>query len=244
MSYLDPDLPNLTSLTDQESQLLAMSVGTHKQRRPLQPYEVATLIGKAKEAGMAVADIGLEIGLSKTVLASFLSLLKLTPRIQGIVSWNRSRTSMTMEAASQLAKFESAEQEQIANLILQRSVTGAELRSGVQLSRRSKLTLVDAIDEVVGRRPIIVNFSVFIGTIADADIVTELISRNQNERDSFLRQVCVSEFGSNFQSGVLGTHQLTLVFDVLPEILNGASADGTVDHIASEIMKRSQQYAS
>jgi len=231
MSFTDPDIPVLPALDQRNVELLLRSVGAHQRFRPLQPVEIAYLIEKSLDAGATIELIRESIGLSKTMIGSFRRLLKLAGPVQTMVSWNRSEARLTLETANNLAKFPLNEQEQIAKLILTKAVAERELRIAFQRSTAGNLNIVDAIEEIVSRRAVIVERHVFIGSISNTNLIEYLLGLTQLERDFALKTVCSELFPDDLISAVLGLNQFTLILSKLPKKLSGSNVEKTVRDI-------------
>jgi hypothetical protein len=237
LNYVDPDIPTIPGLEQSEVELLTISVGTHRPRRPLQPIEVAELLDKALQAGATADFLSDSIGLSKSMMGSFRRLSKLTNRIRSMVSWHRSRSQLTLETANFIARLSEDHQDPIVDLILSREVTGAELRSSFQRSKSGQMPLVDAISEIVGRRPEVITRHVFIGSLIDVQLIEAMSMRTQNERDLALKRVCLKLFTEEFMSGVLGATQFTIVLSELSEAISPENSESTVRQMNDLLLK-------
>jgi hypothetical protein len=242
MRFTDPDIPLLPGLDQRSVELLLRSVGSHQRFRPLQPLEIAHLIQKSLDAGATIELIRESIGLSKTMIGSFRRLLKLASPVQTMVSWKRSEARLTLETANNLAKFPTNEQEQIAKLILTKAVTETELRTAIQRSTAGNLNILDAIEEIVSRRAVIVERNVFIGSITNTNLIECLPSLTQLERDFVLKTICTKLFPDDLISAVLGLNQFTLILSKLPKKLSGSNVEKTVrdinDNLTLKVSKR------
>ena len=235
--YLDPDIPILAGLTQDEVELLTISVGAHQRVRPLQPIEISGLMEKSINAGTSLGVLSESIGLSKSMIGSFRSLTKLTQQVQRVISWNRSRTNLTLETATFLARLHKKDQWKITELALTAGLTGAELRSAFQISKRAQIDLEIAIEKVISRRPKIVQRHVFVGSVTNTKLITNLSNLRQNERDFVLKTACKDLFGNELISTVLGNNQFILVLSELTEQFTSAKTEQTVKTINKQIQE-------
>lgn len=195
---------------------LIMSVGTHRNRRPLSPIEVAEALERMVTDGMsprAVADaIHLE---DPTMVTRFRRLLRLTPRIRHLVDWGRNPSSLSLTTASEIARIEMADdQETIARATLEHRLSSGEIRQVAQILDRSKESVPAAINSVLRLRPQVTKRYIFIGDVISGDLRSQLTDLTQQERDHLLRLVLNKWYPTLPQwSGRLGPNRFTLVGD-------------------------------
>ena len=83
----------MKGISEAEYQGLVLSVGTHRNARPLSPLEVAELLNKAIAAGATRAQCSEELGIGSSQVSAFLSLLLLVPQIRHLADWRGSRAA-------------------------------------------------------------------------------------------------------------------------------------------------------
>ncbi|MYB17548.1 MAG: hypothetical protein F4018_03350 [Acidobacteria bacterium] len=140
----------------------------------------------------------------------FLRLLDLPPEVQDWVDWGRG-DFVGFSSASELVRLRDHEEQRlVADAILSDRLTSKEVRQVVQLRDRSGRAVPDCIREVVGMRPVVERRFVFMGAIADEDMVAALGNLAQSERDKILAGG-IDAVGLRGASGRLGTRIFTLV---------------------------------
>lgn len=205
----------LAGLSALELGRLRMSVGYggHKKGRLYSPVEVASLIQRARKEA-SLEDCAKAIDLSKSTIGRFLQLLDLPEDLRHLVAWGSPKNALGFSAALGLTRFRGEEQRSVARSILSDGLTSMEVQQVAQLRKRSKKALDDCIKEVLGMRPVVEKRYVFIGTVADSDIVAKLASLTQVNRDAIL-QDSIATLGLAGASGQLGKSLFTLVGDDL-----------------------------
>lgn len=203
-----------TILSPQERQGLLLSVGTHKGRRSLSPVEVATIFSKVLAAGGSMADCARAAHLEgTTIVARFLRLLKLPESVRHLVDWGSSPGTVGFSAGAELARLENdAEEEEVVSGVLTYRLSGSEVRQVVQLRKRSKRSVKECLDEVVGMRPRVEKRYVYVGAVTDAALKDSLASMTQRHRDEFLAGALTGVFDPKSLSVTrLGPDRFTLV---------------------------------
>jgi len=235
---IDLDIPRLPGLTEDQAELLMMSVGTHRTIRPLQPSEVAALFAKSIHNGSDTKTIGREIGLSKSMVDTFLRLMKLDETVLSTIGWRKADNRIPLWTAVQLTSLDRTNQLQLLNLILRDRLTSTEIRSILQLAKRSGISIPNAAVEIVQRRAVTVDTTVFMGSINKPTIVSALVRLSQNTRNVLLATILDEHFPHAGVTGTLGTTSFVLVHKGLeplaePEALSLMIEDALNTHIAS-----------
>lgn len=181
---------NLFGLLPEEFQGVLLSLGNHRGRRPLSPVEAATCLNKMKDSGASLKDCAAAVHLDGTgMISRFLRLLDLTPEIQHLIDWGQSGATIGFTGASELARLPQDQQLLVARAVIERQLTGAEVKQIVQRIRRSHRSVGDAIDDIVKLRPTVEQRHLYIGSIASDRVTAFLASQSQEQRDQILRDV-------------------------------------------------------
>lgn len=230
----------LTGLSTLELGRLRMSVGygTHKKGRPLSPVEVGKLIRQVKETGISTEDCAKTINLDKSGIGRFLRILDLPEDIQHLVSWGGQKGFISFSAATQLVRFEDAEEQHaVVRSVLSDGLNSKEIGQVAQLRIRSGREIGECLQEVLNMRPVIEKRHVFIGTIEDQKVMSILADLTQAERDSILQSSIVAlDLGE--VSGRLGKSLFTLVgSDSLDIAIQSLGPDNLEEQFLAQIRK-------
>lgn len=230
----------LAGLSTLELGRLRMSVGygTHKKGRPLSPVEVGKLICRVKEAGVSTDDCAKTINLDKSGVGRFLRILDLPEDIQHLVSWGGQKGFISFSAATQLMRFEDAEEQRVVvRSILSDGLNSKEIGQVAQLRTRSGREISECLKEILNMRPIIEKRHVFIGTIDDQNVTSILADLTQAERDSILQSSIVAlDLGGVL--GRLGKSLFTLVgSDSLDIAIQSIGPDNLEEQFLAQIRK-------
>ena len=229
----------LAGLSALELGRLRMSVGYggHKKGRLLSPIEVASLIRRARKEA-SLEDCAKAIDLGESTVGRFLQLLDLPEDLQHLVAWGSPKDALGFSAALGLTRFDcEEEQRSVAKSILSDGLTSKEVQQVAQLRKRSKKALDECIKEVLGMRPVVEKRYVFIGTVADSDIVAKLAGLTQVNRDEIL-QDSIDGLGLAGASGRLGKSLFTLVGD---DLFNGEMRKIGAENLEAKIRSQIQR---
>ena len=168
----------LAALTPEEQQDLIMSVGVHKKSRRLSPCQVSRLLRKASTQ-QSLQDVALDVDLrDDTVLRKFMSLERLPPEIQALVSWGTQPGSISFSVAAEIARVDSiVEIGQLAAAAVEHRLSKEETRSVIQRQRRAGISLDQALGEILKLRPIVERQHIFLGFLSE-DVDEELARRS------------------------------------------------------------------
>lgn len=133
----------LQSLTDQEA--LAVALIENIQREDLSPIEEAEAIARfIEEFDLTHQEVGDLIGRSRSAVSNVIRLLDLAPKVQ---EWLLAR-KIDMGHARAILSLNHAEQVQMAELIIEKSLTVREverlMKDGGKLSQKSQATKKDS----------------------------------------------------------------------------------------------------
>lgn len=215
---------------------MSVGYGGHKKGRLLSPIEVALLIQQARKE-VSLQDCAKAIGLSESTVGRFLQLLDLPEDLRHLVAWGSPKDALGFSAALGLTRFPDEEQRSVARSILSDGLTSKEVQQVAQLRKRSKKALDACIKEVLGMRPVVEKRYVFIGTVADSDIVAKLANLTQVNRDAVL-QDSIEALGLARASGRLGKSLFTLVGD---DFFNGEMRKIGAENLEAKIIFQIQR---
>ena len=176
----------LVALTPSEKQDLVMSVGVHRRSRRISPCKVAQLLKKAS-AQQSLREIARDVDLrDDTVLRRLLSLLKLPPEVQALISWGKTPGTISFSVASEVARLVADEEiEQLAAAGIEHRLSKEEVRGIIQRKRRANVSLDRAVEDVLKLRPVVERQYLFLGLLSD-DVNEEKARRNIRQRLSSL----------------------------------------------------------
>lgn len=218
---------------------MSVGYGGHKKGRLLSPIEVASLIQRARRAGASPEDCAKAIDLGESSVRCFLRLLKLPEDLRHLVAWGSPKEALGFSSALGLTRFLNCKEElrSVARSILSDGLTSKEVQQVAQLRKRSKKALDECIKEVLGMRPVIEKRYVFIGTVADPDILAKLAGLTQVNRDAIL-QDSIDALGLAGASGRLGKSLFTLVGD---DLFNGEMRKIGAENLEAKIISQIQK---
>jgi hypothetical protein len=232
----------VNGLSEEEHQRLLLSVGTHRGQRPLSPIEVAALFAKVLAANGSLSECAKAASLEGTTQVSrFLRLLRLPESIWHLVGWGSVAGTIGFSSGAEIARLENdAEEEALVAGVLTNRLSGSEVRQVVQLRKRSKRSLDDCLNEVVGMRPRVEKRYVYVGAVTDTALKKALASMTQAQRDQLLGKAVATVLGATGLALTrLGADRFTLVGsadfgeamnrqkDSLEQEINNALARGT-----------------
>ena len=226
----------MLGLSAEEYRRLILSVGTHRDARPLTPVQAAGLFEQARRAGSTPHLSAEATHLSPSTVNRFLKLLTLAPEIQHLVDWGQSGSTISFSSAFELARLPSSEHELVATAVLERGLTSSEVRQLTQLRQRSGRSISECIEGTLAMRPQVVRKHVFIGAVTGADLAARLAAMTQSERDGLLSSV-VDDLGiPSYVDIRLGEKRFTLVGDdAVGKAVNGL---GDFEQVINEQLQR------
>ena len=177
----------MESLTVSERQALILSVGTHRNERPLAPTEVARLLAKSISAGNTRKGCSDALGLGMSQVGTFLTLKKLNPAIQDLAGWRGAAgATIAFSTLTHLAALDHVDQVEAARAILSHRITRKETEQIVQIRIRSRKSIEECIDAVLQLRPQVETKHVLLGAINVKQLRKKLGNLTQRERDERL----------------------------------------------------------
>lgn len=203
----------LQGLTPEEGKALILSVGTHLEKRPLSPVEVARLFQRAISYGASREECASFVHLKGSDMVSrFLRLLDLNPFVQHATDWRQTGPTISFTSAWRLSVFANKEQEEACLQVMGNQLGTKEVEQAVQLRRRSGRKFADCVAEVIRMRPSIIRVHVILGAVTDANVKEWLETQSQAQRDSLFAQVLVQTYPAAKEcSGRLGSDRFTIV---------------------------------
>lgn len=145
----------LEDLTEDEFSNLVASVGTHKQRRHLLPYQCSNLIDRALK-GSSIKRISDAIDISSKQITRFLNLKKLPPEIRKMICFGKQKGCIAFSTADEITHLPSdSEKLMLCRAALEYNLSKPEVISIIQRRDRSHLDLNSVIQEILKLRPVI-----------------------------------------------------------------------------------------
>lgn len=226
----------MKGLSQDDKRNLILSVGTHKSFRRLTPIQVAQKIEVSLKSGESIDDLGREISLSRNVIRSFLSLLKLPETIQAIIGWGSDTTTVAFSSGIEIARLEEENSRIVlAKAILENELNLQEVTQVVQINKRSKKSIHDSIEAVLKQRPIIEKRHVIIGEINKPKVIHQASNLGEKEQNEILNN-SLRKFGpgqSPYGSKLNGKFFIIVCDDQYYQELNlmGNDIETTVSNI-------------
>jgi hypothetical protein len=192
---------------------LLLSVGSRSGRRPLAPIEVAALLDGAMKRGASPKNLAAALHLEgPTMISRFVRLLSLAPEVQLVTDWGKTAATIAFTTASEISRLESIdEQAEACHGALRHGLTSGEVKSLVQIRKRSGKPLVECLEEVIRLRPTIELRQVVVGAVTDESVRERLRSMGQYSRDDVLSKAIKSAFPEIREfAGKLGADRFTV----------------------------------
>jgi len=183
----------LPGLSTEEYQLLLLSVGSHKKRRPASPMQIAEIFDKAIQHGATPKDCAKAVhfdGIS--MISRFLRLLKLVPELSLLVDWGESGVTIGFTASHELARLGADDQIIASRLILENQLTKKEVERVVRLKLKTNRPVNKCVDQILRLRPKVIKKNVYLGAIISVKLQSHLLRLSQHERDLLLKRVLQS----------------------------------------------------
>ena len=205
----------MIGISDLEYQRLLLSVGTHRSVRPLSPFEVAKLLGKAITAGATKTQCAQDLGVGLTQISVFLNLLRIAPQVGHLADWQGSKAaSIAFSTMAELRRLQHDDQVVAANAALAHKLTWKEVVQLVQIVIRSGNSVEDCIAQVLKLRPVVLTRHLFVGAVTSQEVQRRLAAMPQSERDGLLSDALAKLTGPNYPTGVrLGANEFTVLSD-------------------------------
>lgn len=204
----------MLGLSPDEYKQLILSVGTHRDERPLTPVQAATLFKQAADAGSTPTASAEATHVSASMVSRFLRLMELAPDIQHLVDWGPSGSTLSFSAAFELSRLRPQDHQAMATAVLEHGLSSAEVRQLAQLRLRSHQPIEKSIAGTLAMRPRITRRHVFVGAVTDSAVVAQLNELSQTERDTLLEAIATRDLGLGKDvSSRLGGRRFTLVGD-------------------------------
>ncbi len=179
----------MKSLSPSEISQLILSVGTHRSERLLSPIEVARLINRTIEAGEKREQIAERLHLNdSTIIGRFLRLLSLPSQVQQLINWGSNSTTLSFSVATEIARLKYTQQQiSLAKAALENQFNKSEIVQVIQLHNRSGNPIESCIEAVIKQRPTIERRHLILGELRSKELIVELKSKSQQERNELLR---------------------------------------------------------
>lgn len=231
----------MRGLSAEELQSLIMSVGARGAKRRYTPVEVGRRFKKAVDSGASLQECADAVQLKGSSMVSrFMRLLKLNPNIQHVVDWGQSDATISFSSAWKLTQFNSKDQTQACNAILEHQLSSPEVVQLIQLRVRSGKPITECVKGVLRMRPQIERRHVFIGAITSERLRDRLSAMLQQDRDELLTRAVRKRYAALRDFACrLGASRFTIVGgDEVANVLKGNAADFETA-INAELLKES-----
>lgn len=193
---------------------LLTSVGGSQARR-LTPTAVGQLLRREANRGVSSKRLAEELQMppGTSVITWFLRLPDLPGDIQDLVQFGRPAAGLSLTQAAEIARLHPNENAMrvLAKAAIEHRLTGAEVRSAVQLIKRRQIDQETAVSEVLRGRPTVERRHVQIGTLSEA-VQNVIAPLNSNQRKEALRSALTS-LGVGTLEAILSDTRYTLVLD-------------------------------
>ncbi len=217
----------MKGLSTERQRDVILSVGIHKQERPLSPLEVAQFIDIAIKSGNTKPELSEEILLSPDMIDRFLRLLRLSGDIQYLVGWG-GKSRISFSTASEIARLQSLEEQQIlAEKTLEYKLSKSEVMQVIETKNKFNKTINESVQAILDMRPQVVKRYLFVGAIRSSKLQNKLSTMSQRERDMLFDNIIGINFSavSNWE-GILGTTRFTIIGNEdLEQALNKPETD-------------------
>lgn len=150
---------------------------------------MGVLVRKATQRGSDLKEIAEATHLEGTTqLSRFMRLLELPQDTHHLVDWGKSAGSgVGFTTAFEIARLDSADDKRAAMAaVIEYCLSSAEARSLVQLRKRGRSSIAECIAATVKMRPTVEVRRVFIGSIGNPELRTQLAAKTQAERDRLI----------------------------------------------------------
>ena len=232
----------MKGISEAEYQSLVLSVGTHRNERPLSPLEVAELLGKTVAAGTTRIQCAEELGIGSSQVSAFLGLLNLAPHTRHLADWQGSKAaSVAFSTMAELRRLNHDDQTAAANAALTHKLTWKEAVELVQIAIRSGKPIQECISQVLNLRPRLITRHLFVGAVTSPETRAWLGELPQRNRDALLSKALQRLTGPNYPVALrLGTNEFTILSDhSLPNLL-GLQPD-EIENSISQTLAKSQE---
>ena len=217
----------MKGLSAEQQRDLILSVGTHKQERPLSPLEVAQFIDIAIKSGNTKPELSEEILLSPDMIDRFLRLLCLSKNIRYLIGWG-GKSRIYPSTASEFVRLQSLEEQEIlAEKTVEHKLSKSEVMQVIQTKNKFNKSINESIQAILVIRPQVVKRYLFIGAIRSSELQNKLSTMSQRERDILFDNIIGINFPavSNWE-GLLGTTRFTIIGNEdLEQALNKQETD-------------------
>jgi hypothetical protein len=187
---------SMNVLSSVEFQRLILSVGTHRKKRPLSPYECGELLERAYRTGdYTLGDLAKAVGISDTgTISNFIRLLDIVPSHRHLVDWGKTGCTIAFKSAAMLARLDEKDQDICFAAALEKTLRKIEIEQVVQIRQRSGRPICECIDEVVGMRPTVTTANVIAGALASHRLRKKLSSLSQADKNMLLKRAIDARF--------------------------------------------------
>lgn len=201
------------SFTDDELKGLLTSIGGSHARR-LTPVQVGRLLRRERDRGVSAGKLTAELGLAQgsSVVSWFLRLPDLPDEVQNLVEFGRPRAGLSLTGAAEIARLapDVSAMRSLATLAVERQLTAGEIRSSVQIANRRRVSVSDAVSEVLRGRDVVYRRHVWIGRFAPT--AAAALPQDAAARSDLLGTM-LTEDGLEYTSATAGDSTFTIVLE-------------------------------
>lgn len=218
----------MRGLSQGELRNLILSVGTHRNERPLTPPEVGELLHNALASGATRGELKGELQIGSTAIARFLRLRDLTADVRHLADWGgSSKSGIAFSTLAEIARLPQHDQEQVAKAVLEHDLTWNEVLQIVQVAQRTEKPIREVVEGIMKLRTQVERRHVFIGAVEAPDLQARLTQLSQVQRDQVFRRALDQLSGRLPQplDGRLGPQRFTIVGPFNPAAVLNVSAD-------------------
>lgn len=193
---------------------LLTSVGGSQARR-LTPTAVGRLLRREAARGVSSKHLAEELQMppGTSVITWFLRLPDLPEDVQDLVQFGRPAAGLSLTQAAEIARLHPNENAMrvLARVAIEHRLTGAEVRSAVQLIKRRGINVEAAVGEVLRGRPTVERRHVQIGTLSEL-VQNRISALDGGQRKEALR-AALTGVGVRALEANLSERRYTLVLD-------------------------------
>lgn len=227
---------------------LLLSVGSHRDDRPLSPEEVGRAFQKAVDDGASLKELAILVHFDGTSMISrFTRLLRLPDDVLRIVGWGQTARTISFTSASEISRLKIKEdQTELALGALSKDLTSSEIKAIVQLKLRSSDAIGACMESIARLRQTTVTRHVIMGSIIGDDLKVSLRERSQNVRDQLLVSALKALLdNAGTVAGRLSAERFTLVTEdasIAKELtqLQGGMEESVSQQLSKELEKETQ----
>ena len=190
----------MKTVSSQEKEDLALSLGTHLSNRPLSPMEAADICVRLSQT-YTLKQISELCVLKRTDMVYRITKLStLNSDLHHIVDWgSSSKTKIGMSVALEITRLDDIKKQNLlANISMKHKLSKKELKDIISFVNPSStylskpMSFEEAVKEILNNRPVKREVHIIIGSIIDRKVTSQLDKLSQTARDKLLHQLISS----------------------------------------------------